>query len=180
MIPYLSFFSLHIHTDTPSMIKSSTFRSAILVASATLFLAAKSPAAMAQTTPAVIPISVGSFNITYTSHTVDFLAVTDEIKIEYQIGKGPDDDAGILVHLFDKCTTTGPITPQNASVVTKTNRTISAVGDRDNLYVTIDLNKTVLKASNIWAKVDGVEVVELCVRLQLWSKSPGGELMNEE
>lgn len=156
------------------MIKSSTFRSAILVASVTLFLAAKSPAAMA--------LSVGSFNITYSSssHTVDFLAVTDEIKIEYQIGKGPDDDAGILVHLFDKCTTNGPITPQNASVVTKTNRTISAVGDRDNLYVTIDLNKTVLTASNIWAKVDGVEVVELCVRLQLWSKSPGGELMNEE
>ena len=156
------------------MIKSSTFRSAILVASVTLFLAAKSPAAMA--------LSVGSFNITYSSssHTVDFLAVTDEIKIEYQIGKGPDDDAGILVHLFDKCTTNGPITPQNASVVTKTNRTISAVGDRDNLYVTIDLNKTVLTASNIWAKVDGVEVVELCVRLQLWSKSPDGELMNEE
>jgi hypothetical protein len=154
------------------MIKSSTFRSAILVASVTLFLAAKSPAAMA--------LSVGSFNITYSSHTVDFLAVTDEIKIEYQIGKGPDDDAGILVHLFDNCTTNGPITPQSASVVTKTNRTISAVGDRDNLYVTIDLNKTVLKASNIWAKVGGVEVVELCVRLQLWSKSPGGELMNEE
>jgi hypothetical protein len=124
--------------------------------------------------------TIGSFNITYNNYTVDFVTVTNEIKIKYQIGKGPDDDAGILVHLFDNCTTNGPITPQSASVVTKTNRTISEVGDRDNLYVTIDLNKTVLKASNIWAKVGGVEVVELCVRLQLWSKSPGGELMNEE
>lgn len=158
---------------------SSARLSSSLVASVTLFLAATSPAAMAQTTPTVIP-SVGSFNITYTSHTVDFLAVTNEIKMEYQIGKGPDDDAGIVVDLFDDCTTMDPITPQGASVVTKTNRTISTVGDRDNLDVTIDLNKAVLKASNIWANVDSGEVVELCVRLQLWSMSPGGYLMNEE
>jgi hypothetical protein len=114
------------------------------------------------------------------NHTVDFLAVTDEIKIEYQIGKGPDDDAGIVVELFNNCTTMDLITPQGASVVTKTNRTISTVGDRDNLYVTIDLNKAVLTESNIWAKVNNVEVVELCVRLQLWSKSSEGHLMNEE
>ena len=151
---------------------SSTFLSSILVASVILFLAATLPAAMAQTTP-----SVGSFNITYMNHIVDFLAVTDEIKMEYQIGKGPDDDAGIVVNLSNNCTTMDPITPLGASVVTKKNRTIG--GDRDNLYVTIDLNKTMLKASNIWAKVDNVEVVELCVLLQLWSKS-GGHLMNEE
>lgn len=156
------------------MIMSSTFLSSILVASVTLFLAATLPAAMAQTTP-----SVGSFNITYMNHIVDFLAVTDEIKMEYQIGKGPDDDAGIVVNLSNNCTTMAPITPLGASVVTKKNRTNSTVGDRDNLYVTIDLNKTMLKASNIWAKVDNVEVVELCVLLQLWSKS-GGHLMNEE
>jgi hypothetical protein len=154
------------------MIMSSTFLSSILVASVILFLAATLPAAMAQTTP-----SVGSFNITYMNHIVDFLAVTDEIKMEYQIGKGPDDDAGIVVNLSNNCTTMDPITPLGASVVTKKNRTIG--GDRDNLYVTIDLNKTMLKASNIWAKVDNVEVVELCVLLQLWSKS-GGHLMNEE
>ena len=154
------------------MIMSSTFLSSILVASV-LFLAATSPAAMAQTTP-----SVGSFNITYMNHIVDFLAVTDEIKMEYQIGKGPDDDAGIVVNLSNNCTAMAPITPLGASVITQKNRTIT-VGDRDNLYVTIDLNKTMLKASNIWAKVDNVEVVELCVLLQLWSKS-GGHLMNEE
>ena len=152
---------------------SSTFLSSILVASVTLFLAATSPVAMAQTTP-----SVGSFNITYMNHIVDFLAVTDEINMEYQIGKGPDDDAGIVVNLSNNCTTMAPITPLGASVVTQKNRT-RTVGDRDNLYVTIDLNKTMLKASNIWAKVDNVEVVELCVLLQLWSKS-GGHLMNEE
>jgi hypothetical protein len=111
---------------------------------------------------------IGNWDILFSSLATDFQqSVTNEITMDYQIGKG----RVFEVDLYQKdCT--GSIA--STTITPTTNRT-TLIGDTEHegLVIMIDLDKPTITSSNIW--VDGS--LQFCVVLQLLS---GGEVIKED
>lgn len=127
------------------------------VCTAAAFLAAPVPATA----------QIGNWDIIYQSLETDFQdSVTNEIMLDYRIGKG----RAFNVNLFDKgCA--DPIT--GMAVALTTARTDGVTADHDRLEVMLDLEKSAITSSNIWFG----NKLEFCVRVRLLS---GGTVIKEE
>ena len=134
---------------------SSTFSSICAATAAALFA---SP-----TTAQVI----GNWDILYQSLTTDFQdSVTNEITLDYRIGTGRT----FSIDLFDK-SCVSPIT--GMSIIPTTALTSGITADHDQLEIMLDLDKSAITSSNIWA----ANTLEFCVRVQLLSD---GSVIKEE
>jgi hypothetical protein len=111
---------------------------------------------------------IENFDIDYKNLTTSWQNnVVSEITLNYDIGKS----RAYQVALFDKdCV--GTITGTTTNITTTI--TAGSSANHDGLAVSIDLDKSTITASNIWAED---ESLEFCVRLRLLS---GSEIIQEQ
>ncbi len=110
---------------------------------------------------------IGNWDIIYQSLETDFQdSVANEITLNYRIGTGRT----FNIDLFDKgCT--NAITGMTISPAAA--RTTGVTTDHDGLEIMLDLDKSAITSSNIWAN----PMIEFCIRVQLLSE---GNVIKEE